>query len=451
MALILIGCNYRTAPMDVRERLSFSSANLAEVLSELYEKYLLVSEKKPGNKLEHLSDCECVILSTCNRLEVYAIVSNARQGWDIIEEFLALKGAIARTQLHEHLYLVAGHRVAEHLMHVTAGLDSMILGEPQIMGQVSEAFTSAQKAQTTGSVLSHLFSTALHASKRAHTETEISRHTTSVSHVAIQFVKKNIPDVRSARILLLGAGETAILAAKALKMHNAIQITYINRTQARAEAMTEITQGRVLPWEAIPKALVEADVVISTTSSSHPILTFKKVSTLLAHRREQPLVIVDLAVPRDVETTIGELPGIYLYDIDHLQSTLDMNLNQRREAIPDVEAIVKEETENFLAWLHGRQVVPILTDFRRKVTALANAEVKQTLNHMDGLNQHSQQAIEHMVHRIVNKVLHEPTKRLKVYAASGNGLTYSRAIQDLFALDVSKIEIEQLDCPCSTL
>lgn len=451
MALILIGCNHRTAPVEVREHLSFAAPDLATTLAELYTTCLGSTPKKQDAEHAQPALCECVMLSTCNRLEVYAVVGETEQGWEAIEEFLARKGGLARAQLHEHLYRIAGHAVAEHLMHVTAGLDSMILGEPQIMGQVSEAFANAQEAQTIGTILSHLFAAALHVGKRAHTETEISRHTTSVSHVAIQLVQKQMADLSAARILLIGAGETAELAAKALKMHEAQYITCINRTLAHAEALVARTQGRALPWQALSDALSEADVVISTTSSPLPVLSCADVSRALARRQGQALVIVDLAVPRDVETAVADLPGVSLYSIDHLQSVLDQNLNQRQAAIPQVEGIVKEEVANFLAWLHSRQVVPILTGFRQKVAALADAEVRLALHRMDGLNPQSQQVVERMAQRIVNKMLHEPTERLKAHAASGEGRLYIHAIQDLFALDMSLAETEQMDCPCANL
>jgi glutamyl-tRNA reductase len=451
MALILVGFNHRTAPVDMRERLSISAVDLPAILSELHERYLLNTERTYGSEAQTLATCESAILSTCNRLEVYAVVQDVERGWNTIETILAQKGALSRENLHEHLYLLAGHPVVEHLMHVTAGLDSMILGEPQIMGQVSEAFTRAQEARTSGTVLSHLFSAALHAGKRAHTETSISRYTTSVSHAAVQLVQKDIPDIQRARILLIGAGETASLAAKALKMHNARHITCINRTQGRAEALAEQIQGQALPWQAISEALAEADVVLSTTSSPVPILTFEMISRCMARREGRSLAMVDLAVPRDIETTVAGLPGIRLYNIDHLQSVLDMNLTQRKAALPAVEAILKEESEVFLSWLHSRQVVPILTGFRKKISALADEEVQQALNRMDGLNQRSQQAVMRMAHRIVNKMLHEPTERLKAHAASGESRIYVQAIQDLFDLDASLTRTEQVDCPCANL
>lgn len=451
MALILLGLNHRTSPVDLRERLSLSSTQLATALNDLYNNYLLMTgetlKKQPLTKTQP----EVLILSTCNRLEIYAVVLETQKGWDAIEQFLMQQGSLRHEPLNEHLYRLAGHDVVEHLMRVVAGLDSMILGEPQIIGQVSDAFTVAQEAHTVGTVLSHLFAETLRTGKRAHTETTISRHTTSVSHAAIQLVQTKVENLPTAHILLLGAGKAAILAAKALKMHRVESITCINRTQAKAEELAEQIEGKVLPWQALPDALTRADVLISTTSSTTPIISVDTMRAALAQRQGRRLIVMDLAVPRDVEPEVAQLPDVYLYDIDDLQATLDKNLSQRQAAVPQVEAILSEGVENFLTWLHSRQVVPVLTSFRTKVSALADAEVKQALNRMEGLNQQSQRAVVQAVHRIVNKMLHEPTERLKAHAASGESRIYVQVIQDLFALDASLTSVEQMDCPCSNV
>ena len=449
MALILLGLNHRTSPVNLRERLSLSSAQLAPALDDLYHNYVLPLDESSHTFSSLEPQSEVLILSTCNRLEVYAVVHEMQKGWEAIEQFLMQQGSLRRETLHEHLYRMAGHDVVEHLMRVVAGLDSMILGEPQILGQVGEAFVAAQQEHTTRRVLSHLFSEALHAGKRAHTETAISRFTTSASHAAIQLVRTAMEDLAGACIVLIGAGEAAALAVKSLKMHQVSGIICINRTQARAEELAAQVGGRALPWQALPTALVQADVLITTTSSPAPLFKVEVVRTALEERLGRRLIIMDLAVPRDVEPEVGQLPGVQLYDIDDLQATLDKNLSQREAAIPQVEAILKAGTANFLAWLHSRQVVPVLTSFRNKVSSLADVEVQQALQHMDGLNQQSQRAVVQAVHRVINKVLHEPTERLKAYAASGEGRIYTQALQDLFALDVVRTGVEPMDCPCS--
>lgn len=451
MALILLGLNHRTAPIELRERLSLSSTQLADALRDLYSNYLLATDDTRKRPLSAGSVCEALVVSTCNRLEIYAVVRDIQAGWAAIEQFLLQQGSLRRESLSGHLYRFAGHAVVEHLMRVTAGLDSMILGEPQIMGQIGEALTVAQEVQTTGAVLSHLFAEALHSGKRAHTETAISRHTVSASHAAIQLVQTKVANLAHAQVLIVGAGEVALLAAKALRMHDVEGITCINRTQTRAADLAAQIEGNVLPWQALSGALARSDVLISTTSSPTPVFQVEAMRAVLAQRQGRQLVIMDLAVPRDVEPGVGQLPGVYLYDIDDLQAVLDQNAAQRQAAIPHVESILAEGVASFLKWLHSRQVVPVLTSFRSKVAALAEAEVQQALKHMEGLSQQSQRVLVQTVHRIVNKVLHEPTARLKAHAASGQSFIYVQAIQDLFALDISFMDGEQMDCPCSNL
>jgi glutamyl-tRNA reductase len=450
MALILLGLNYRTSPLDMRERLSFPPARLATALSDLQSNYLL---ETAGAPLEPSSTpgsgCEVAILSTCNRLEIYAVVRDIHKGWEAIEQFLMQQGSLRWGSLYDHLYRHSGHNVVEHLMRVAAGLDSMILGEPQILGQVADAFTAAQQAHTCATVLSHLFAEVLHTGKRVYTQTPISRHTTSASHAAIQLIKTRVDNLARAHVLLVGAGETAQLAARALQMHHVEQITCINRTQARAEELAAEVQGQALPWQALPEALVQADVLISTTSAPGVLLSLDDIRRALARRQARPLTIMDLAVPRDVEAAVASLPGVYLSNIDDLQAALDKNLALRQAAIPHVEAILQTGVEDFLQWLHGRQVVPVLTSFRKQVTELAAGEIKQALSRIEGLNQQGERAVIQAVRRVVNKLLHRPTERLKAHAASGESLIYVQALQDLFALDPVLTTSELLDCPCS--
>lgn len=450
MALILLGLNYRTSPLEMRERLSFPPARLATALSDLQSNYFLDMAQTPQTgRPAPRSYCEVVILSTCNRLEIYAVARESHSGWEAIEQFLMQQGSLRRGALHDHLYRLAGHDVVEHLMRVAAGLDSMILGEPQILGQVADAFTAAQQARTSGTVLSHLFAEVLHTGKRVYTDTPISRHTTSASHAAIQLIKMRVEDLSAARILLIGAGETALLAAKALKMHHVAHLTCINRTLARAQQLAGEVQGQALSWQELPQALAQTDVLLTTTSAPGPVLSRETVQAARADSQERPLIIVDLAVPRDVEPAVAGLPGIHLYNIDDLHAALDKNLALRQAAIPQVEAILNGGVADFLKWLHSRQVVPVLTSFRQQVAQIADAEVKQALHRIEGLDQQSERAVIQAVRRVVNKLLHRPTERLKAHAAAGESLRYVQTLQDLFALDPPVDHGELLDCPCS--
>lgn len=440
MALILLGLNHKTTPLELREQLSFSPEQLGAALDDLYRNYLMVVEEDSSESL-----CETMILSTCNRLEIYAVVRDKQAGWEAIEQFLMQQGSFRWGSLDEHFYRLAGPEVVEHLMRVASGLDSMILGEPQIIGQVSEAFNAARQAHTAGTVLSHLLAEVLRTGKRVYTETPISRHTVSTSHAAVQLIKTKVGDLASAQVLIIGAGEIAMQAAKALKMHHVESITCINRTQTRAMDLAEQVQGKALPWKALPQALIRADVLISTTGAPGIILKREAIQAAQQQRRERTMTIVDLAVPRDIEPIVADLPAVHLYNIDDLQAAVDKNLALRQAAIPQVEVILKEGAERFLNWLHSRQVIPVLTSFRSKVSAQADAEVKLALNRMEGLNQQHQRAVVQVVHRIVNKMLHEPTERLKAHAISGEGLIYIQALQDLFGLDASLTPVEQMD------
>jgi glutamyl-tRNA reductase len=381
---------------------------------------------------------ESVILSTCNRLEIYAVVTGeAEVGWRHLEQFLAGLQGVPEAELHPHLYRLAGHEAIVHLMKVASGLDSMILGEPQILGQVSKAQSEARSAETTGPVLSHLFDLAAHAGKRARTETEIGRHTTSISHAAAQLVTEKMGRLEQIHLLILGAGEMAEVAAQALQSHGATQLSFINRTYSRAEMLAQKFSGRALNWYHLPAALAMADAVVCATGAPHIVIHENDVLSVLPERSGRPLLFVDIGVPRDVEEIVGQLPAVQRYDIDRLQSVVDDNLAQRQAAIPDVESIIGEEVERFESWLQGRQVLPVLLELRRKAKNIAEAELQRNQVVLEEMTPENQKQINKMVHRIVNKMLHEPTVRLKASAAEGNGVEYAHVLRELFDLETA--------------
>jgi glutamyl-tRNA reductase len=442
MPIILVGLNHRTAPIELREQLCLRGDRLHTVLQACNTATRLQSpdtdqfstaEGAPG--LVH----ETVILSTCNRMELYAVVEKTSRGWTTVQRFLAQQHHILPERLCAHLYCLAGQTAAKHLMRVAAGLDSMILGEPQILGQVSQALSEAQEAGTAGPVLSRLFMHAAHAGKRARSDTALSRHTTSISHVAVRLAQDKVHNLRDASALVVGAGEMGRLAAEALHMHGVRAITCINRTEASAQALAQRVQGRALAWSALPEALAWADVVITATSAPYPIIHRQDVSRALPRRQGRPLVFVDTAIPRNVEETVGALSEVSLYAIDALRAALDANHAQREAAIPAVEAILAEELGRFVAWLHHRQVVPIIADLRGKALALADDEVKQALRQLAGLPERDQQVITRLAHRIVNKLLHTPTICLKARTTHDTNCDYARVVRDLFALDAASI------------
>jgi glutamyl-tRNA reductase len=311
----------------------------------------------------------------------------------------------------------------------------MILGEPQILGQVGQAFASAQALQAAGPLLSHLFTLAAHAGKRARSETAISRHITSVSHAAVYLAQAQVDDLRRAQALVIGSGEMAYLAAQALHRHEVAALRCINRTYARAESLAREFGAEALDWHDLPAALAQADVVISATSAPHVVVQQRAVEQALARRQGRPLVLIDIALPRDVDERVSALPGVYYYDLDDLNLFIESNVARREAAIADVETIVDDETARFMAWYRSRSIAPVISALREKAVALATDEMEAALRRLGDLDEGQQKVVELMAHRIVNKILHEPTMRLKAGAASERAPCYASIVRDLFALD----------------
>ncbi len=430
MQIILVGLNHRTAPVALREQFNLADCALRMALEDLAA-LPAQNGQTPAARLS-----ENVILTTCNRLEIYAtVIGESEDGWRILEGYLSSLQGIPLETFKTHLYYLAGNEVVNHLMRVASGLDSMILGEPQILGQVSHAQTEAHIAGTSGPILSHLFDLAAHAGKRARTETSIGRHTTSISHAASLLVKEKVGDLETLELLIIGAGEMAEVAAQALRSHGAKDLRFINRTYNRAENLACQYEGQAVNWYHLADALVTADAVICATGAPHIVIHADDVQPVLSQRSGRSLLFVDIAVPRDIEESVGRLPGVACYDIDQLQSVVDSNLAQRQAAIPDVEAIISEEVDRFDSWLQGRQVLPVLVELRKQAQEIADVELARNQYYLDELAPECQEKVNQMVQRIVNKMLHEPTVRLKQSAADGNGVAYAHALRELFALD----------------
>lgn len=431
MTIILVGLNHRTAPVALREKLSLTGCALPTALEALWSERQVIdiADGLPQTGGLH----EAVILSTCNRLEIYASVQRRDAGWQRIERFLAGLKGIPLAELRPHLYYMEGNAAIEHLMRVTAGLDSMILGEPQILGQVTQAFDDARNSGMTGPTLSRLFSQAIHAGKRARTETDISRFATSVSSAGAQMVLLNSTNP-SPNVLIVGAGEMAVLAAKTLQKQDVSNLAFINRTYSRAVELAEEFGGASLEWHQLADAFTWADAVITATGAPHTVIYTSDVAATLERRGSRPLRFVDIAVPRDVEVAVGSLPNVERYDIDDLQTIVDTNTAQREAAIPQVKAIIEDELKLFLDWQHSREVTPVIRDLRRWATEVAEAEVQQALNKLPDDDGQVAQLMNRLAHRIVNKLLHEPTVRLRGQAVEGNGHGYAHAVSELFGL-----------------
>jgi len=432
-AILLAGLNHRTATIDIRERFSV----LACGADAAHDQGGHLAARPPA--LE-----EMVVVSTCNRLEVYAVAQEAEAGRAALAAYLAALYSTAAADLARLLYTAQDAEAVHHLLRVTCGLDSLILGEPQILGQVAAAARAAHAAGSQGPLLAHLFGQALHCGKRARAETAIGNHTVSVSHAAALLAEQTLGSLPQRRALVIGAGEMAETAAMALQQHGVRAITCVNRTLTRAEHVAERVCGQALAWPQLPQALDSADLVISATSAPHAVLHADQIAAAQVRRGHRPLLLLDIALPRDIDVAAGEVRGVTRFDIDHLRDTVDANLARRQAAVPAVEQIIGEEEAAYLAWLAEREVTPTLVELRRRAEAVAAAEVQRTLRRMhshsrangtgEPAEEQMAQEVERLAQRIVAKLLHAPTVRLKAHAADGEGAVYAEVVEELFGM-----------------
>jgi glutamyl-tRNA reductase len=425
LTIILVGLSQRTALVALRERLSkvLEPSNCAGDPGVAFYPWL-----ESGFR-------ELAFLSTCNRLEVYGVpVGAARDTCGLVVGRLAELADLARDELEPHVYQKEDRDAVWHLLRVACGLDSQLLGETQILGQVSQAFAAARSAGTSGPYLTYLFSRAAHAGKRARTETEISRGATSISHAAVMLIEKELGDLSTRNVLVVGAGETAELAVRALHEHGAAEVSCVNRSLPGAQSLALRTGCEARPWAELTRALAGADAVISATGAPHPVIYAEDVAPALKLRQRLPLVMIDVAVPRDIDVSVGALPGVVLHDIDQLEATLDRNLSRRWAAVPKVEEIIAGETQVVMDWFQGREAKNVVAELHEHARSVAEAELDGALRKLDGLDEDAQEIISRMANRIVSKLLHQPTKRLKSRASGEDFGLYCDAVVDLFGL-----------------
>lgn len=411
--LVCLGLNHRTATVELREHFS---------------RLCLVEEQADNAILGEL-----VTLSTCNRVEFYVHVNaQIEDPQAALIELLATQ--MAPAAFSEHLYFYTGQAVVEHLCRVAAGLDSLVLGEPQILGQINSACQLAQQNKTMGPALSLLFRTAVQAGKRARTETQISRNPASVSSVALALAQKITGNLRNQRILLIGLGEIGNLTLKLLKARGVTQLALANRTQKKASAIAAAWGGQAYSLEELPQALLTTDVVISATRAEQPLLDAAMVRAVMDQRLGERLVLVDLAVPRDIDPEVDHVPGVCLFDVDDLQNGLDEAFLARQREIPAVEVIIAEEVS---AWTRKREeltVEPLVATLRQRAETIRQRELARTLHNLGDVDAQTLAQLQHFSRALVNQLLHEPTIQLKKKAGQPAAQEYACAIRDLFGL-----------------
>jgi glutamyl-tRNA reductase len=418
LTLILVGVSHRTASVEIRGQIAAAKEMLAPALH--------ASATSGAVR-------ESVIVSTCNRLEVYAAAENPQAARAEIESLFHTTLQDFTEKILPCLYILEGEDVVRHIMRVAAGLDSIILGETQILGQLNTAYQEATLASATGWLLSRLFSQAIHTGKRAHTETGISRFPTSMSHAVMTTLKDRLGSLDGRKVLLIGAGKMVKLTAQILRRYGRVDLAFLNRTAERADALAVEYQGRGFSWDDLPCALAWADAAVAATGAHEPVVRAMDLALRLASPPPAPFVIVDLSVPRNVEAEVSLLPGVQLVGIDELGTVLYENIEKRKAAAPQLETIIANGTQAFLSWYRSRQISPVIAGLRRKIEEVAGSELDLAMRGMDHLGPDHQRIIQRLVHRVTNRLLHEPTVRLK--AAGAAGQDYSSVVRHLFALD----------------
>jgi len=418
--IIVVGLNHKTAPIELREQLHFPATTLEE----------------PLEKLAHYTEGgERVILSTCNRVELYGHVPHMAHGNSRLQQFLSNYHGIADEALTPHLYSYHGEAALRHLFRVVASLDSLVIGEPQIAAQVKEAYTIARRANATSTIFNQVFERAFSVAKRVRTETRIGEHAVSISYAAVELAKKIFQDLSPKTVLILGAGEMSELTARHLTSQGVQDLLVANRTLERANDLAARLGGQGVPLAELPTYLPKADIIVSSTGAPELVIHKSDVQNALRLRKNRPMFFIDIAVPRDVDPAVNELENVYLYDIDDLQHVVDENRKARgREAIV-AETIIAREVEEALQWFDEQQVVPAVIRLRRKAETIRNQEIQKLFARLGPLPDAERQAIEAMASSIINKLLHTPIVRLKQESQVKGGGRYLQALRDLFSLD----------------
>ena len=424
MRLLALGISHRTAPLDVRERVDFARAGFQPALAALAARNVAR---------------EIVIVSTCNRAEVY-VAADTDAVVDALAAFYSEYHQVSPEEIRQHLYVHRGADAARHLFRVTAGLDSLVVGEPQIMGQVKNAYTAATQEHFTGTLLNRLFHTAFTAGKRVRSETGLGEGAVSVSYAAISLAKKIFRDMKALQVLILGGGEMAKLTGLHLKAQQVKHIVVSSRTRATAEALARQVDASVAEWSAREEALATADIVITATGAPHAILSRAQVAQVMRTRRERPLFIIDIALPRDVEAETGTLDQVFLYNIDDLQGIVQENLARRGAELTLAEKIVDEETTRFAAWMQSREIIPTVVALRQRFESIRRAELDRLKQKFSNLPPEAHAQIDNITRLIVEKLLLTPTEQLKAVSDDALAASYSDALSRLFSLSAEEVK-----------
>jgi glutamyl-tRNA reductase len=423
--IVLVGLNHKTAPIDIRECLAFSAEKLEEANAQ-------------ARTLPFLK--ETMILSTCNRVEIYAVAQDPGRSVGELKKYLSAFHGYPLEKFEQSLYSPVGEEAVKHVFRVASSLDSMVVGETQILGQLKDAYETASRNKTAGPILHRLLPLAFHVAKRVRTETKIGNRGVSVSSVAVELARKIFETLEGKTALLIGAGEMIELATQHLVADGVRKVLVANRTHERALLLAEKFGGEAIPIDRMGKGLALADIVISATNSRDYILRYDQMARVMKERKQAPIFLIDIADPRDVEPRVNDLENVYLYNIDHLQQAAGDNIRDREKEAQKAESIVETEVGEFVRWYRSLALTPTIVALRRKFEEIRAKELGKALSHMPNLQEKERKLLEGLTSAIVNKILHPPVSRLKTVQDETQAESYVDALQTLFELTVQERE-----------
>lgn len=420
MHIVVVGLNYRTAPVEVRERFSFAEKDMPQALQEL---------------LRTKSVLEGVIIATCNRTEIYVVVDRLHMCGYFIRSFMEKWFGISREEFTKHLYMYEDEQAIRHLFRVACGLDSMVLGETQILGQVRSAFLLSQSEKATGTWFNMLFKQAITLSKRAHSETAIGESAVSVSYAAVELGKRVFGSFSGKRVLILGAGKMSELTAKHLSGAGAEEVLVANRTFARAQELASKFSGTPCSMQEAMQRLEEVDILISSTGAEGYVITSSQVAQSMKQRPDRPLFMIDIAVPRDIDPAISELQNVFLYDIDDLEGIVESNMEMRRGEAMKIEDMIEEEISSFANWLQTLGVKPVIRALQEKSSSIHENTLESLFNKLPELDERQRKVIRRLTKSIINQMMHDPINRIKELAGEENGAEALNMFTQIFSLE----------------
>ena len=420
MHTIIVGVNHRTAPVEIREKLSFIETELPQAMQTLQQQKSIL---------------ENIIISTCNRTEVYAVVDQLHTGRYYIKKFLADWFNIPMDSFEQYLTLSENDRAVEHLMKVSAGMDSMVLGETQILGQVRDSFLEAQTIGTTGTIFNELFKQAVTFSKRAHSKTAIGENAVSISYAAVELGKQIFGSLNHKHVAILGAGEMGELALRNLQGSGTEKVTVLNRTLETAEVMAQKFGGVAKSMAELQCSLLETDILISSTSATKYVLDYDVMKSVERMRRGKPIFLIDIAVPRDLDPRIADIPNVFLYDIDDLQGIVDANLAERELAAEEINGMIEGQIVDFNEWVGTLGVVPVISALREKALGIQETTMESILNKIPDLTEREKKVLSKHTKSIINQLLKDPIQQVKELANEPKSAEKLELFQQIFGIN----------------